>query len=80
LFVFQVMINMTVLNGMSVTGEFEAPPVFHADAGAGQHLHIEFAHSLQLWPWSGYLVLYMSVLPSGQAVRGQASELARSTP
>ena len=67
----QVIVNMTVLNGMGVTGKLDAEPRWIPDAsGAGNHVDIQFSYSSVLWPWSGYLVLYITVLPSGANVRG----------
>uniref|UniRef100_A0A061RBV8 Membrane-bound transcription factor site-1 protease n=1 Tax=Tetraselmis sp. GSL018 TaxID=582737 RepID=A0A061RBV8_9CHLO len=68
-----VMFNMTVLNGMGVTGEFSREPVWVPDRGSmAEHLEVRFAYSQRLWPWSGFLALYISVLPSGQNERGEA--------
>lgn len=51
--------NATLLNGQGVVGRLEGPPVWlPADAG-GRHLHIDFEWSDTLWPWSGYLALYI---------------------
>mmetsp|Transcript_40415 Transcript_40415/g.102302 ORF Transcript_40415/g.102302 Transcript_40415/m.102302 type:complete len:1225 (-) Transcript_40415:14-3688(-) len=68
-----VVINMTVLNGMGVQGDFEGRPVFIPDSGNGKYLQVDFAHSERLWPWSGFLALYLTVSPEGRSVRGQAS-------
>lgn len=42
-------------------GKFEAPPLFKATNGAGKHLDVRFEHSDILWPWSGFLALYIYV-------------------
>lgn len=62
---------MTVLNGMGVQGDFEGRPVFIPDSGNGKYLQVDFAHSERLWPWSGFLALYLTVSPEGRSVRGQ---------
>mmetsp|Transcript_1171 Transcript_1171/g.3431 ORF Transcript_1171/g.3431 Transcript_1171/m.3431 type:complete len:1157 (-) Transcript_1171:13-3483(-) len=69
-----VMLNMTVLNGMGVTGRIATEPKWLPDAsGVGKHVDIQFSYSSVLWPWSGYLALYITVRPSGATARGTAS-------
>ena len=42
-------------------GTFEAEPIFKATNSAGKYLDVRFEHSDVLWPWSGYLALYIYV-------------------
>lgn len=63
--------NLTVLNGMAVTGRFSEEPKFIPSSGLGELIDIQFAHSDVLWPWSGYLALYITVKPSGADARGK---------
>lgn len=50
-------------------GVFEAEPIFKATNNAGKFLDVRFEHSDVLWPWSGFLALYIYV-------REEASSLA----
>ena len=43
----------------------------------GAHLDVRFAHSEVLWPWSGYLALYVRVRESAKALQGVASGTVR---
>ncbi|CAD7696955.1 unnamed protein product [Ostreobium quekettii] len=68
-----VMINATILNGMGVIGHLEGPPRFEpADVG-GHFVNMQFEYSTTLWPWSGYLAIYIRVNADGQDYNGQAS-------
>jgi hypothetical protein len=71
------MFNATILNGMAVTGRVSKAPVFEASDEGGTHLHLEFEHSVLLWPWSGYLALYIRVRDSGKEYTGNASGVVR---
>lgn len=68
-----VVFNATILNGLGLVGALEGPPTWApADAG-GQLLDVRFEHSEQLWPWSGFLALYLRVKDEGAAFSGTAS-------
>ncbi|KAK9806804.1 hypothetical protein WJX72_003461 [[Myrmecia] bisecta] len=67
------MFNATVLNGMGLTGTFSEEPVFKATDEGGKLLDIRFEHSDVLWPWSGFLALYIRVMPEGASYEGVAS-------
>ncbi|CAD7699725.1 unnamed protein product [Ostreobium quekettii] len=68
-----VMINATILNGLGVVGHLDAPPRFEpADAG-GQFISMDFEYSSVLWPWTGYLAIYIRVKANGEAYSGKAS-------
>ena len=45
-------------------GVFESEPVFEPQNGGGRLLDVRFEHSIQLWPWSGFLALYIQVRPN----------------
>ena len=68
-----VMINGTILNGMSVTGSVEGTPTFAASNKAGEYLTMEFEVSDVLWPWSGYLAFYIRVSPDASHFSGVAT-------
>lgn len=47
--------------------------MFEAADDGGRHLDVRFEVSHQLWPWSGYLALYLRVKESGADYDGLAS-------
>jgi len=53
--------NATVLNALGVTGRFAGDPVFEPSDEGGRLLGVSFSHSDVLWPWSGYLGIFMEV-------------------
>lgn len=56
-----VMLNATVVNGMANVGKFDGEPVFEGTNAGGKLLHVTFQHSEVLWPWSGYLGIFIEV-------------------
>jgi membrane-bound transcription factor site-1 protease len=60
-----VVLNATVVNGMANTGYFEGPPVYEGLDEGGKMLHVTFKYSDVLWPWSGYLAVYIQVSAGG---------------
>ncbi|XP_002164301.2 membrane-bound transcription factor site-1 protease isoform X1 [Hydra vulgaris] len=66
-----VLVNMTILNGMGVTGRIKEMPIWEPlNENHGNLLKIAFAYSDNLWPWSGYLAVYLSVSKEGEAWTG----------
>eukprot|EP00208_Stichococcus_sp_RCC1054_P004683 CAMPEP_0206137894 /NCGR_PEP_ID=MMETSP1473-20131121/2920_1 /ASSEMBLY_ACC=CAM_ASM_001109 /TAXON_ID=1461547 /ORGANISM="Stichococcus sp, Strain RCC1054" /LENGTH=1275 /DNA_ID=CAMNT_0053531159 /DNA_START=224 /DNA_END=4048 /DNA_ORIENTATION=+ len=65
--------NATVLNGMGLTGEFQKAPVFTPSDDGGKLLNVQFEYSEQLWPWSGFLALFIRVEEAGSQFRGRAT-------
>ncbi len=55
--------NATLLNGMGVSGRVVEGPVFEPADEGGRLLQLTFEHSTLLWPWSGYLAIYLQVSP-----------------
>lgn len=53
--------NATIVNGMAVTGQLVDPPVFKPTDEGGRALHVTFNYSEVIWPWSGYLAVYVQV-------------------
>lgn len=60
-------------------GVFQGEPVFVPTDGGGQFLDVRFEHSDMLWPWSGFLALYVYVKSYGSAYNGTASGEATFT-
>ena len=58
---------------MSVTGKLVDTPVWHPyKAQSGELLELSFQYSEILWPWSGYLAVFITVSEEGQAFEGIA--------
>ncbi|KIY97835.1 hypothetical protein MNEG_10128 [Monoraphidium neglectum] len=55
--------NATVLNGLGASGRFARAPRFEAANEAGQLLEVSFTHAEVLWPWSGWLGIFVEVSP-----------------
>lgn len=68
-----IMFNATILNGLGLVGKLEADPTWAPADEGGRVLDVRFEHSEQLWPWSGYLALYLRVKDEGSAFTGTAS-------
>ncbi|GIL57416.1 hypothetical protein Vafri_12651 [Volvox africanus] len=68
-----VMFNATLLNGQGVVGWLEGPPVWHPSDPGGELLHLTFEWSDRLWPWSGFLALYLRVRAAGADFTGLAN-------
>ena len=65
-----IVFNATILNGMGVTGSVGK---IEWKAGQfGQFLELSFAHSEVLWPWTGFLAIYMQVIEEASHFRGIA--------
>ncbi|RXG72413.1 Membrane-bound transcription factor site-1 protease [Armadillidium vulgare] len=55
-------INVTILNGMGVSGKIVEGPTWHPYTPQfGHHLQIAFTHSDVLWPWSGWMSVWVTV-------------------
>ncbi|KAM3185728.1 hypothetical protein ACTXT7_005789 [Hymenolepis weldensis] len=65
-----VIVNVTIINSMGVHGRVVDQPVFHPilnKGGGGSYLDIGVTYSSNLWPWTGHLSLYISVLNTSEA-------------
>ncbi|KAF2361197.1 Peptidase S8/S53 domain [Trinorchestia longiramus] len=66
-------VNVTVLNGMGVSGRIIQGPVWHPYTPQnGELFTIGFTHSEVLWPWSGWLAVWIWVKEAGQDFEGVA--------
>lgn len=61
--------NATILNGMGVIGKLVGTPTFEPSDEGGKLLHVTFAASEVLWPWTGALAVYVEV--RGRMPRGR---------
>lgn len=56
-------VNVTILNGMGVTGRLVGRPTWHPYTQQhGGLLNVSLSHSEVLWPWSGWLAIEFSEL------------------
>jgi membrane-bound transcription factor site-1 protease len=65
-----VAFNATIVNGMAVTAQLVDPPVFKATDEGGRLLHVTFKHSEIIWPWSGYLAVFVEVSVRASRTQG----------
>ncbi|XP_012846448.1 PREDICTED: subtilisin-like protease SBT6.1 isoform X2 [Erythranthe guttata] len=66
-----VIFNVTILNGMGVIGYVENPPVWIPSNEEGNLVSIHFNYSDVIWPWTGYLALYMQIKDEGVNFSGE---------
>ena len=66
-----VIVNITVLNGIGVSGRFVAQPKWFPYAEHGGHLlDVSVEHSKLLWPWSGWMAVRFQVKNEGSSWNG----------
>ncbi|XP_041376922.1 membrane-bound transcription factor site-1 protease-like [Gigantopelta aegis] len=57
-----VIVNVTILNGMGVSGMIKPKPKWEPYSPQfGGHIEVAFSYSPILWPWSGFLAVSISV-------------------
>eukprot|EP00795_Rhopilema_esculentum_P001565 gene1565-16016_t len=57
-----VVINATILNGMGITGKVKGKPVWQPfSLQHGEMIEVGFTYSELLWPWSGFIAIFISV-------------------
>ncbi|XP_052827595.1 membrane-bound transcription factor site-1 protease [Octopus bimaculoides] len=75
-----VIINVTILNGMGVTGRIVDKPLWQPYAPQfGNYIDVAFSYSQTLWPWSGYLAIAIAVGKSAANWQGIAQGLVTVT-
>ncbi|ETE64645.1 Membrane-bound transcription factor site-1 protease [Ophiophagus hannah] len=66
-------VNVTILNGMGVTGRIVDKPDWQPYLPQnGDYIEVAFSYSPVLWPWSGYLAISISVAKKAAAWEGIA--------
>ncbi|PRP88795.1 membrane-bound transcription factor protease, site 1 [Planoprotostelium fungivorum] len=73
-----IIVNITVINGMGVTGSIPQPPVWKP-ATHGNLLEVRFTYSDVLWPWTGYLAVQIRVSEEGKDYDGEAEGIVSLT-
>ncbi|KAM7101422.1 membrane-bound transcription factor site-1 protease isoform X2 [Mycteria americana] len=66
-------VNVTILNGMGVTGRIVDKPDWQPYLPQnGDNIEVAFSYSPVLWPWSGYLAISISVAKKAASWEGIA--------
>eukprot|EP00658_Telonema_sp_P-2_P036317 TRINITY_DN2629_c0_g1_i3.p1 TRINITY_DN2629_c0_g1~~TRINITY_DN2629_c0_g1_i3.p1 ORF type:complete len:868 (-),score=114.27 TRINITY_DN2629_c0_g1_i3:126-2729(-) len=71
-----IILNTTVLNSLGAVGKIVVGP---AVVEGGDHLDLQFQHSKILWPYCGYLAIFIRVLESSFNFKGLASATIQFT-
>ncbi|KAF5953284.1 hypothetical protein HYC85_011228 [Camellia sinensis] len=66
-----VIFNATILNGMGVIGYVESPPTWHPSDEVGNLLSVHLTYSDVIWPWTGYLAVYLQIKEEGAQFSGE---------
>lgn len=74
-----LMFNATILNGMGVDGRVVEGPQWAPTNEAAKMLDVRFEYSDQLWPWSGYVAVFVRVLPEAANFSGKAEGMVTLT-
>lgn len=68
-----VIVNVTILNGLGVSGRIAGKPQWHPYTPQHGHLlDVAITHSEVLWPWSGWLAVSLSISTEGNTFEGLA--------
>ncbi|KAL5022748.1 hypothetical protein ScPMuIL_001903 [Solemya velum] len=70
-----IIVNVTILNGMGVTGTIVGKPQWHPYTHEPSYIDVAYSYSKTLWPWSGYLAVYISVAKEASNWEGSVSGL-----
>ncbi|TSS72698.1 Membrane-bound transcription factor site-1 protease [Bagarius yarrelli] len=66
-------VNVTILNGMGVTGRIVDKPIWQPYMPQnGDHIDVAVSYSPVLWPWAGYLAVSISVAKKAASWEGIA--------
>ncbi|XP_066902456.1 membrane-bound transcription factor site-1 protease [Halyomorpha halys] len=66
-------VNVTVLNGLGVSGRIVSKPLWYPYIPQnGHYLEVSVVYSNVLWPWSGWLAVYLSVSSNAADYTGTA--------
>ena len=68
-----IVVNVTILNGIDVTGYIVDKPVWQPYLQEhGEKLEIAFTYSKLIWPWSGWMAVHIKVSDKGKNWEGIA--------
>jgi len=66
-------VNVTILNGMGVSGTVSGSPTWHPySPHMGHYLDIAVTYSQHIWPWAGWIAIHMTVRPEAAEFEGIA--------
>lgn len=66
-------VNVTILNGISVTGKVVGQPKWIPDPDSyGRYLNISASFSKMIWPWTGWMSVFIAVNKDGENFEGTA--------
>ena len=68
-----VVYNSTIINGMGAHGKLVGQPTFTENSWVGGHLDVSFEYSEYLWPFTGWLAVFIRVKASSREYSGAAS-------
>ncbi|KAF8386555.1 hypothetical protein PRIPAC_75697 [Pristionchus pacificus] len=73
-------VNVTIISGLSVSSRIEEPPVWEPfSTESANVLRISFSYSPQIWPWTGFMALFLSVNSEHSSYTGNVSGRIRLT-
>ncbi|RUS72713.1 hypothetical protein EGW08_019524 [Elysia chlorotica] len=80
-----VIVNVTILNGMGVTGKIVDKPRWEPYTPEfGGYIDVSFTYSVDLWPWSGYLAVSITASKDAASwegiAKGQVTLMVESPP
>ncbi|XP_005107775.1 membrane-bound transcription factor site-1 protease [Aplysia californica] len=80
-----VIVNVTILNGMGVTGKIIDKPKWETYTPEfGNYIDVSFSYSSDLWPWSGYLAISITAAKDAASwegiAKGQVTIVVESPP
>ena len=67
-----LMVNFTIINGLGTTGYFTDAPRWNPSNRLGNKVRFQFDYANVIWPWQGYLGVYMHVEDSASHSTGIA--------
>lgn len=67
-----IIVNVTILNGIAVTGRVAEVQWYPYQNENGNLINVSISYSDVLWPWSGWMSLHITVNEYGQNFEGQA--------
>lgn len=68
-----VIVNVTILNGLGVSGKVIQKPQWHPyTTQQGHLLDVAITYSEILWPWSGWMAVHLSISTQGASYEGLA--------
>mmetsp|Transcript_52022 Transcript_52022/g.130630 ORF Transcript_52022/g.130630 Transcript_52022/m.130630 type:complete len:919 (-) Transcript_52022:666-3422(-) len=70
-------LNVTILNGMGVTGEIVDQPLYYHGTNSRGRVEVQLSYPEALWPWSGYLGVRIRVLDEAAHWQGDVEGVIR---